>query len=137
MSFNPPDTWKTGNVLNEIFIKYGQEEDWKLGSKIREVFVNVRKKKLIGGRYLVESKDAYFFNNYTAVEDMETGESAVAWGPETLHEKEPDPKRSAEALYLYLDTSQKCKDFLQGKITKVRKSQLGQSFGENRLFDSY
>ena len=94
-------------------------------------------KKLIGKRYLVEMEGAYFFNYYVGVSDMTTGIARVAWIPGKFNESLKNRSRGAEALFAYLSTPQKCKLFLAGKVTKIRKGPLEPSIGVNKLFDSY
>ena len=94
--------------------------------------------KLVGKRYYVAIEEAYFGNKYVGVKDMETGERALAWLPSYLFNKKlKDRTKSAETLYNYLDTPEKCKRFLAGKITKVRTSPLEETWGENVLFESH
>jgi len=98
------------------------------------------KRKLIGKRYLVTTDSAYFHNYYTGCEDLEIGGYVQAWGPGLFNDDEGKKfswKKGAEALYLWLNTPDKCRKFLKGQVTKVRKNQLGDSFGQNKLFYSY
>jgi len=95
-------------------------------------------KKLIGNKYLVEINNAYFNNYYVVVTDMKAENvGAYSWLPGKFHEKLKNEKRGAESLYEYLNSAEKCKKFLAGKIVKIRKESLGKSSGTNKLFDGY
>lgn len=98
--------------------------------------------KLVGGRYLVEMANAYFHNEYVGVRDMQNPQSPliVAWLPNSFHEKAGSAEypKTAEQLFNYLSTAERCKKFMKGEVTRVRVgSALGDRFGTNALYKSY
>lgn len=108
-------------------------------SKVLSEFDKVPHRKLIGKRYVVEIQSVYFDNYHVSVEDMQSRKSAYTWIGGIFNDKTREGK-SAESLYLYLNSPKKCKDFIDGKIVRVSDKGLPSEvdkWGINKLFDTH
>ena len=80
-------------------------------------------RKIIGGKYIVETENAYFHYEYLGVEDTKTGLSRVAHLP----------RQVARIIYESIKTMDDVKRFITGKIYwDVRDNALGSSLYKRR-----
>ena len=63
-------------------------------------------------------------------------DSGLAWLKTVHNDNAKTTKDLVEALFIYLDSADKCKNFLDGKVVKIRKDDSRQEFGSDILFNS-
>jgi hypothetical protein len=110
------------------------DKDYDEMMKLYQEFQSLPKRKLIGGKYVVEYEGGYVHTGYVSVEDMETHDSGLAWLKTVFNDNAKTTKDLAEALFIYLDSADKCKNFLDGKVVKIRRDKG--EFGSDILFNS-
>lgn len=103
--------------------------------KILTKYNKANKRKIIGGKYIVAAHASQFDRRSISVEHPAKAIFKIADIPTVFNDKLEDPKRSAEALFLYLDTPSKCKKFLNGELVKVHiDNTLRPEKGRNKKF---